>query len=210
MTWLTRLELDKEAMEKQEIYDSYAWHQAAWNCFPEDADAKRDFLTRIDMKQNTICLLIVSERKPCRPSWCAENQFLCITIAESFLEQKLYRFDLLANPTRKLKTYTEAGERKKNGSRVGVITQEEQRSWLESKGTQHGFCLLQGENILIDSANNQPFLRKAQSGVHVAVRFRGILQVTNSQLFKEAFMKGIGSAKSFGFGMVLLQPIISE
>lgn len=210
MIWLTRLALDKEGMEKQKRYDSYAWHQMAWQCFPHDADAKRDFLTRIDMHQNTICLHIISERKPSMPTWCSKDQFSSIEVAESFLQQKRYRFDLLANPTRKLKTYTVTGDREKNGSRIGIVGQEEQLTWLKNKGIQHGFNLLQEENIMLDAANPQLFIKKAKAGLHVAVRFRGILQVTDAALFKMAFLKGIGTAKAFGFGLLLLQPIPSN
>ena len=35
----------------------------------------------------------------------------------------------------------------------------------------------------------------------------GSLEVTNPQQFFDAFVQGIGSAKAFGFGMLLIKPL---
>ena len=46
-----------------------------------------------------------------------------------------------------------------------------------------------------------------RTGTHAGVRFRGRLQVTDRERFIHAFHHGIGSAKAFGYGMLLLQPL---
>ena len=76
---------------------------------------------------------------------------------------------------------------------------------LKRKGEQHGFALVSAPAI--DSCEPTLFFRKAQPGRHFAFRFRGVLQVTDPERFREAFRRGIGSAKAFGFGMLLLQPL---
>jgi CRISPR system Cascade subunit CasE len=41
-------------------------------------------------------------------------------------------------------------------------------------------------------------------GLHSAMEFTGVLQVTNHEKFRDAFTNGIGSGKAFGFGMLAL------
>ena len=51
------------------------------------------------------------------------------------------------------------------------------------------------------------FSKKGQSGYHGGVQFRGALEVTDQEKFIETYQSGIGSAKGFGFGLLLLAPI---
>jgi CRISPR system Cascade subunit CasE len=51
------------------------------------------------------------------------------------------------------------------------------------------------------------FRKKNQAGYHGGVQFRGILEVTDQDHFTETYYYGIGSAKAFGFGLLLLAPI---
>jgi CRISPR system Cascade subunit CasE len=44
-------------------------------------------------------------------------------------------------------------------------------------------------------------------GKHVAVDFRGVLRVQDREKFKRTFAAGIGSAKGFGFGLLMLEPV---
>ena len=48
MSWLVRMQLDRQTLARCHFRDSYAWHQAVWECFPGMPDAGRDFLTRMD------------------------------------------------------------------------------------------------------------------------------------------------------------------
>ncbi len=51
------------------------------------------------------------------------------------------------------------------------------------------------------------FRKKGQGGYHGGVQFRGILEVTDREKFIETYHAGIGSAKGFGFGLLLLAPL---
>ncbi|RMF67773.1 MAG: type I-E CRISPR-associated protein Cas6/Cse3/CasE [Calditrichaeota bacterium] len=51
------------------------------------------------------------------------------------------------------------------------------------------------------------FTKDHRRGTHVAVDFRGHLRVTDREAFRNAFTKGIGPAKAFGFGLLMLQPV---
>ena len=62
--------------------------------------------------------------------------------------------------------------------------------------------------LAVDPAGRHPFHRRGDEGLHVGVRFRGVLNVTDKERFADAFRHGIGSAKGFGFGMLILKPVL--
>ncbi len=99
-----------------------------------------------------------------------------------------------------------------NGSSVRFL---QQRDWIVRKAGQHGFRLLEeaDEDPLLDIGPRRDFrfTRHDKSrGLHVGVCYQGSLEVTDSVLFGEAFKQGIGSAKSFGFGLLLLVPLSEQ
>ncbi len=51
------------------------------------------------------------------------------------------------------------------------------------------------------------FRKKGKPGYHGGVQFRGTLEVTDREYFSKTYQAGIGSAKSFGFGLLLLAPL---
>ena len=44
-------------------------------------------------------------------------------------------------------------------------------------------------------------------GLHSTVDYQGVLTVTDPIRFHEAFTRGIGSAKAFGFGLLVIAPL---
>lgn len=207
MTWLARMILHKEDLARRRLPDTYAWHQAAWDCFPDRPKASRDFLLRLDWLTDGCRVYVLSMTEPIRPDWCPPEAWSLKTIAPSFLQHSVYGFDLLANPTRTVHAFDVNGQRRKNGRRLALLREEEQRRWLTVKAEQHGFRLDEDEPLGIDEIGALSFRRKQSTGTHIGVRFRGILRVTDRKRFTEAFHCGIGTAKAFGFGMLMLQPL---
>lgn len=207
MTWLARMHLSKETLGYCRFRDTYAWHQAVWDCFPHMPQARRDFLTRTDWLPQGCRLYLLCQSKPARPAWCPPESWGCKEISPSFLTHDAYGFDLLVNPTRKVASFTANGQQTRNGKRLALLDEGQRHAWLQSKGAQHGFCLDESAPLTIDEAGSQVFLRRTQPGTHIGVRFRGRLRVTERERFVQAFHKGIGSAKAFGFGMLVLQPL---
>ena len=207
MTWLARMLLHRNDLAQLRFLDNYDWHRAAWACFPGMPDADRDFLLRLDWLTEGCRVYVLSRNKPTRPDWCPAIAWGVKEIAPSFLQHDVYTFDLVANPTRKVHTFTSDGSRTKNGKRLALVHEDEQRHWLAAKAEQHGFRLDDAAPLAIDEIGPRIFMGKAKIGVHVSVRFRGVLHVTDREQFIHSFHQGIGSAKAFGFGMLLLQPV---
>ncbi len=49
--------------------------------------------------------------------------------------------------------------------------------------------------------------KQRKRGKHNSVDFHGILKVIDRAAFEGAFHHGIGPAKAFGFGLLMLQPV---
>ena len=145
----------------------------------------------------------------------------------SFTVGQCLRFRLRANPTKKIGTSTKS-ERiagtKKNGKRVALFHESDRITWLLEKGQRGGFTVpggwidakdpLTGEpkqipNFRVDviPEGHQRFGKEGhRDGELLAVRFDGILIVTDSIVFRMTLQKGIGSAKGFGFGLLSIAP----
>ena len=206
--YLTRLHVAyDQAVRLLKIRDSYDWHQYLWQAFPERDGATRDFLVRIDTKEDAYRVLILSRVLTSRPAWCPGDNFATKEVPEAFFAHKTYLFSLLANPTRKVRSNS-AGERTKNGRRVPLTKREDLLAWLERKASGAGFSI-EAPGIQTVPRPSEHFLKgnTRTQGIHASVEFRGQLQVHDVVAFRASVAAGIGSAKAFGFGLLVLAPV---
>ncbi len=99
-----------------------------------------------------------------------------------------------------------SGEKKKNGRREPITDPAELRAWLERKAEAGGFRVIHPDALEITPPVRQPFFTKGASAHPAGVGFSGALEVTDPQKFRDTVRLGIGSAKGFGFGLLLLAP----
>ena len=218
MVNLLKLSFGYEQLAKEKIHDNYAWHKKAWTLFehhpelkernslPQNDRGPTPFLSRYTLKPSHAELLLVSTFQPQKPTWCSDDQWQLINIDESYLSQPNYFFDLYANPTKSVKKPNGNGGYTKNGRRLTLMDESAQREWILKKGKIHGFQPAQEIPLQIGKPVNHPFNRNGKKGLHIGVRFQGALHVTNRSAFKKAFQEGIGTAKGFGFGLLMIKP----
>ena len=195
MNWLTEAFVNKHDAAAKRLSDAYAWHKALWEAFPDRDGEARDFLFRLDDRFRYFRLYALSFDRPTPPPlW---GQWRTKPIAPTFLQHDAYRFQLKANPTMR---------RHSDRKRLGIYAEDRLREWIFRKSESFGFDI--DENILFVGAPiDETFRRNGRPGKHTAVDFQGLLRVTDRPKFQKAFQRGIGSAKAFGFGMLMLQPI---
>jgi CRISPR system Cascade subunit CasE len=197
----------EDAVRLLRIRDTYDWHQRVWQAFVGRADQPRDFLVRVDRKEEAYRVLILSRSVPAKPDWCPTDCFGTKEIPDKFFENRRYRFSLLANPTKKLRVDNPNGSRKKNGRRVPVTQRGELIAWLQHKAEAGGFGI--NADSLRTIPRGREFFHKdgISHGTHSAVEFQGELTVNDPAQFRTVVAAGIGSAKAFGFGLLILAPI---
>lgn len=153
-------------------------------------------------------MLIVSQSPPARPEWCPHDPESWKTkpIPASYFTRRRYVFQLCANPTKKVSKERPDRSLTKNGRRVPIWIREELVEWITRKGEQGGFVV--DETTLCTFSRGRDYFEKnGMRGLHSAVEFQGVLTVNDSVRFHETFSHGIGSAKAFGFGMLVIAPL---
>lgn len=138
-------------------------------------------------------------------------------------------FSLRANPTKRIAKPSKGDDILK-GKRVALLREEEQIDWLVRKGDERekgcpgGFEILakeiqeqNGEIRKIMHVNTTPEgkqtgCKKDEKGEHrmtqLTVRFDGLLRITDPDSFREALIRGIGPAKAFGCGLMLVKRVV--
>ncbi len=203
---LTQIHVSYEqAVRLLKIRDTYDWHQRIWQAFGERDGEARDFLVRIDRKEEAFRALVLSRTVPTRPDWCPSDCFGTKPIPDTFFNHNAFAFSLLANPTKKIRSNA-TGERTKNGRRVPLTTREDLLAWLQRKAEAAGFTF-DPEATQTMPRGREYFHKTGVHGTHVAVEFRGSLRVTDPVAFRATVATGIGSAKAFGFGLLVLAPL---
>jgi len=216
MTWLARINFEYDTIARLCIRDCYDWHKRAWEFFPgRPKGHPRPFLFRVIENNEGSDLWLMCHEEPIRPYWVEDMNWKIISVGEDFPFHQRYRFDLLANPTRRDKTRDKWNGRESKHRRFNLSTYEENEGWLLRKATEHGFQIIRDSKnrplIDFDPRRDYSFTyREKTHGNHVGTCFRGILEVADRKKFNEAFTYGIGSAKSFGFGLLLLTPITNQ
>lgn len=179
------------------LVDSYAWHMAIWKTFPGKENDPRDFLSRIDRTDNGYKLIILSQTMPVRPEWWGLGKWRTTEITPAYFMHSSYAFQLKANATKTTSS---------TGMRSGIFCPVELRKWLDRKAAQSGFTV-DSESLQVIPGGMDSFVRHGKRGFHSAADFRGILRVTNKDHFYRSVMRGIGRARGFGYGMLMVVPL---
>jgi len=219
MRYVTQIVLDKAVAAQRKLFGLYDWHQEAWKLFPGRPRDKRNhddfnFLTRLDTGEYEFRLTVLSTVKPQKPDWCAQAWWREKEMPQNFFEQRRYLFKVVANPTHTLSRRDPAGNKKKHGSHYAITKPDELKEWITRKAEQGGFAICDEPRLEISPPvfhrlyKEDKKIQKEYAGGIVGVEFKGALEVKNREYFLKIVQNGIGRAKSFGFGMLILKPIV--
>lgn len=203
----------------------YAEHQWLWRFFPAPEGSPRTFLFRRADTDQGPRFYVLSEQ-PAQPpgsAWQIQTRGYRPMLAAG---DKL-RFELRANP---VVTITENGKSRRHD----VVMQEKKRllaakglskwkdwedgtrpplyelvyqtcgEWLNKRARKLGFSL-DMESLSVEGY--QPQRGKGELLRFTTVDFSGILSVTDPDAFQKALFQGIGPAKAFGCGLLLIRPV---
>lgn len=204
--YLSKLILNPRSRQAwREIGQRYELHRTIMSAFPDDLDDDERVLFRVetDSRTDNMILLVQSHGKP-DWSYLAEPQYDRYLLSTdepnpwvkqfdpNFAEGQMLYFRLRANPTVK-----------RDGKRRGLYREEEQLDWLHRKAKAGGFQVAGvriGDDKMITSWVKRP--KKMHRLRFVSVQFDGVLRVIDPAKLRTSIEQGIGSAKSFGFGLL--------
>lgn len=203
----------------------YADHQWLWRWFPAELGTPRDFLFRRQDIAGLPRFYVVSHRAPLASlgDWHSRT---CDYAPILEVGQRL-QFELRANPTvrhgrdGKSKRHDVVMEAKRrlllerglahwadltgdNRPALQALIHQRCGHWLQRRGENCGFALdLDG---LVVESYLQHREKSDEKLQFTTVDFRGRLTVIDPQRFQSALFAGIGHAKAFGCGLLLIRP----
>ena len=221
--YLSKLVLNpRNRAVQRDIYNCQSMHKRVMSAFDNltvsNPRKKIGVLYRLNTVQygNAVVLLIQSG---VLPDWSVLSKNYLVEgvenlavkdITKLFESLKLglhYAFELVACPTKKVGTITKeerlAG-RKGNGRRIPLKGFEARMEWLEKKGNDHGFCIITADAAPQPATYGVHAIKDIEKMKHQGVVYRGVLKITELSLFKEVMQMGIGPARAYGFGMIML------
>ncbi|MEN9868134.1 MAG: hypothetical protein RL748_3724 [Pseudomonadota bacterium] len=209
------------------VYDDHQW---LWQFFPSsEKDAPRRFIFRRYEADKLPRYYVVSEQTPTAPgtAWQVQSKLYSPTLASG----NHYRFDLRANPT---VTHQRSGKKQRHDvvmqakrqlldqhglskweelpdqvrPPMGQLTFKACSDWLLARAAQIGVEFI-ADSIQVDSYQQHREKRKSQDATlrFSSVDFSGELVVRDAALLTQALTQGIGHAKGFGCGLLLLRPV---
>ena len=216
--YLSRLILNPRSRRVQrELASPYEMHRSIMRAFPgELKPGEERVLWRVDEHPGLGLVLLVQSLQQPDWSWLVEDGARGYLLRGSNANPAVKPFEfaltlgqtctfrLRANPTVK-KVIAGAPQ----GRRIGIYDEEDQLAWLVRKGEQHGFSVLEARLQSEGKVKDEDAIHR-QDRTHklelLSVQFDGVLQVTDLEKLMAAVEGGIGSAKSFGFGLLSLAP----
>jgi CRISPR system Cascade subunit CasE len=205
MMYLTQLVLDPRCRAvRNDLADPYELHRTLLRAFPDAEDGGPGrILYRVEPPRGEP-RFVVLVRSEVAPDWSrleVSSDYLLEPPATkpfdpSFAAGRRLCFRLRANPTVK-----------RDGKRRPLLGEGEQRDWLDRKAAEGGFRVVRAEVTPEGASYGQKSAGGATMTLtHHAVRFDGLMAVTDPERLRQALRAGIGSAKGFGFGLLSLAP----
>ena len=192
--------------------EGYGLHQALWRLFAAEAGAPRDFLYRIIDQAERPAFYVVSARSPVMdlPIWRIQTRDYapCLQTGDRLV------FSLRANPTikraptlgaRSVRHDVVMDARKKGDALDPELGSYHQPglAWLTPRAESAGFRV---EQTRIDGyRRHQLYKRGSAPMVFSTLDFEGVLTVADPGIFHNSLLTGLGPAKAFGCGLLLVR-----
>jgi len=205
---LSRLTLNPRTRRVQrELADPYQLHRTLMRCFPDGLESPEHerVLFRVDTDRRTdVPVVLMQSHLAPEWGWLAEpgarGYLMSAPESKEFTlalaPGQPLAFRLRANPTVR-----------RGGKRQPLYREEDQLTWLTRKGEQGGFRVL--HSSAVQEGDQTAWVHRDEGILKAtlfAVRFDGLLHVTDPERLWRAVCTGIGSGKGLGFGLLSLAP----
>ena len=215
---LSRLELRPGASHQPKVYEiferPYRLHQEIWQLFADDPDRDRDFLYRLDQHRGRPRIYTLSSRRPADAQnlWriqtkpfepvLAPGDLLCFSVRiNPTVKRDGKRHDVVMDAKTRLQ---EQDVPRSEWPPQAELVHEHCTAWLADRAERYGFEL---PGTIRAEGYEQHELRKHKHGRPIRITtcdFQGLLRVTEPETFLAHVERGLGPAKSFGCGLMLL------
>lgn len=212
---------DTQAFARIVCTDGYNEHQQIWRLFATDSDALRDFLFRREQTSCGLVYYVLSQRPPRATDdlWEIRTK----EYAPKLMTGQILTFCLRVNPV--VTKHDKSGRHVRhdivmdakrnigyknlppdNHPSLQSLVHEVGIKWLSTRAEKHGYALDE-KSLRVDGYQQH---RTYKPGSRRPIQFstldfNGRLTVTDTERFLNALINGIGPAKGFGCGMMLVR-----
>lgn len=194
----------------------YGMHQWLWKFFDGDRDASRDFIFRRHDNEQLPRVYVVSARP--LVAFSEDWEIRSRPYAPALREGMRLSFVLCANPVvskrgadGKSRRHDVVMQAKKDGAIAdgmcgAELVESACLAWLRARATAAGFDLV---GATVGGYRQQhASKRKGEQPIQFSsVEFAGELVVTDPVAFQRTLLDGLGHAKAFGCGLMLVKPV---
>ena len=219
---LSRIRLRPDAAQTDTFWkrftSDYSVHKLVWSWFADSPDRRRDFLYRQEGAEGKLCFFTLSERPPLDRDglWLVESKPFQPKLSKG---QKL-AFTTRVNPT------LQRGDGPAKGQRCDVVmdakfrardsndpvaaapglVQDAVTKWLSARAERCGFSFGSDE-VTVDGYHQLRFSKgHGQPDIRITVvDVGGLLTVIDPVRFLDMLRGGLGHAKGFGCGLMLIR-----
>jgi CRISPR system Cascade subunit CasE len=199
-----RMHLSKVLLLPGRLDNAWEWHRALWTLFPgieRQPNEAAPFLYRIEQSNLVAGIEVLMQSNEVPQTHSAKARVLATRPLNPRPENgQSLAFLLTANVTKAIRDKNQPSRK----IRVPLINEDEQLDWLKRK-FDHIADL--GSNLLVQTHPPTYFRKGQRPGKIVPVSFEGLLCVSDSNTLVEIMGKGIGPAKAFGCGLLLVRRI---
>lgn len=199
--------------------NTYDYHRLIWSLFSRGPEHRRDFLYRRNVHRSRPEFYTVSASRPADENglWAVDSKQYTprldkgmrltftvtvnpvVTHTDESGKQK--RHDVVMNARRNKTEYRETGTNR------GHIAQVEGIRWLAKRKEKYGFEPVES-TVIADGYRQERFTKGNKKRIVCIsmLDMHGILMVSDPDLFTRTLYEGIGPAKGFGCGLMLVKP----
>lgn len=195
---------------------AYESHRLVWALFGDTADRDRDFLYRLDWRGGRPEIMAVSaeaphdehnlfdiETKPYDPALRAGDRLSYMIRLNPVLRKEVdgrrRKVDVVMDAVHARRATGETHPDRMEVARAALP------DWLARQGRRDGFESVP-DALVVEAYDRVEFVSSARRRVQIAgVDLRGELTVTDPDAFRHMLFTGLGSAKAFGYGLMLVR-----
>jgi CRISPR system Cascade subunit CasE len=200
------------------MHNEYGIHQALWSLFGDHRDRRRDFIYRKHEADPIPVFYVVSRRPPEEKSgkWFVQTK----SYAPDLQQGDVLEFSLRVNPIRTIKdsngrqkrvdvVMDEKYQQRKNQENPASLSERMRKAglkWLDFRAGKLGFEYFHN-HLRVDGYCIQTFYRGNEKNRirFASLDFVGICTVLEPQAMLNTLYHGIGPAKAFGCGLMLVR-----
>ncbi len=219
MTVISQVRLAPDAATSPRFWrglgDPYRIHTGIWDLFADGTNRPRDFLYRADFDRGRPEVVTVSARSPADQAGVWEIQTK--PYAPRLHEGQRLLFRVRVNPVvtkrdaqGKQHRHDVVMDAKSRGAgeTTAELAQREGEAWLAARGPRHGFAPIPG-TVVAEQYQSLRFGKPREAGAVTisTLDLQGMLTVTDPAAFAALLVQGLGPAKGFGCGLMLVRPV---